>query len=152
MMLKICSYHGCKKIIKDGLRYCEYHQNKYDKEQKKRYKEYKNRRLHDKEQKRFQTFYNSDSWKRIRELAIQDTLAIDVIDYYKLGIIRQGERVHHIIELNEDFNKRLDRNNLIYLTERNHRIVHNEYNKGNKIKMQELLIDLKLKFMEEFDL
>lgn len=80
-ILKICSYPGCTRIVGNTVRYCTYHEGKHNKEQKKRYKEYKNKRLHDKEQLRFQNFYNSDAWKRIRLLAIQDTLAIDVIDY-----------------------------------------------------------------------
>ncbi|MGL4571804.1 MAG: HNH endonuclease [Clostridium sp.] len=87
-----------------------------------------------------------------RETAIRDTLGVDVIDYYRLGKINQGERVHHIKELNEDYDKRFDVDNLIYLTEKNHRIVHREYNKGNKASMQELLLSLKLKFQEKFGL
>ncbi|MCR6515815.1 hypothetical protein M4I33_13140 [Clostridium sp. LY3-2] len=152
MLLKLCSYHGCKKIVKDGVSYCEYHSKKYNLEQKKRYKEYKNRRMHNEEQKRFQSFYNSDAWRRLRDVAAKSTLCIDVIEYYKYNKIVQGERVHHIVELSDDYNMRLNIDNLIYLTEKNHRIVHREYNKGNKVKMQELLLNLKLKFIEEYEL
>lgn len=151
-ILKLCSWHGCTKIIKEDKKFCSYHDKKDSAEQRERYKEYKRRRSHNDEVKRFQSFYNSDAWRRIRELGIKDTLAIDVVDFYKFNRIRQGERVHHIIELNDDFGKALDRNNLIYLTEKNHRIVHREYINGNKAKMQELLLDLKLRFMEEFNL
>lgn len=151
-ILKKCSWSGCTRILKDNNKYCTYHKKLYEKENKERYKEYKARRLHNEEQQRFQKFYNCEAWKRLRELAINDTVAIDVVDYYMMGQINQGERVHHIIELNQDFNKRLDRTNLIYLTERNHRIVHREYCNGNKAKMQELLFSLKIKFMKEFGL
>lgn len=151
-ILKKCSWHGCTKIVESNTKYCEYHSKKHSINEKERYKEYKRRKAHDEEYKRFQSFYNSDAWHRVRELAILDTLAIDVIDYYKLGRITQGERVHHIVELNDDIDKRLDHDNLIYVTERNHRIIHAEYNKGNKKEMQDLLISLKCKFMKEFNL
>ncbi|EOU1580044.1 hypothetical protein QYB23_002907 [Clostridium perfringens] len=151
-ILKQCSWHGCTRILNDGIKYCNYHQKKVDEEEKKRYREYANRRRQDKEQKKYQNFYSSKEWELGKQGAIRDTLAIDVIDYYKLNRITQGERVHHIIELSDDFDKRLNKDNLIYLTERNHRIVHREYNNGNKAKMQELLFDLKARFMDEFRL
>ena len=151
-MLKQCSWSGCTRILKEDTKYCKYHSEKHSKKEKERYKEYKRRKAHDEEYKRFQSFYNSMAWERAREVAILNTVAIDVIDYYKLGRIVQGERVHHIVELNEDTEKRLDIDNLIYVTERNHRIIHREYNKGNKKQMQELLITLKNKFMDEFKL
>lgn len=132
--------------------YCDKHQKEYDKEQKEKYKEYKRRRMHNEEQKKFQKFYSSKQWRMIRELAIDDTLGIDVISYYKFNRITQGEIVHHIVEVSEDYNKRLNRDNLIYLTASNHKFVHKEYCKGNKEKMQELLLDLKCRFMEEFGL
>lgn len=108
--------------------------------------------MHNEEQKKFQKFYSSKQWRAIRDLAIDDTLGIDVINYYKFNRVTQGERVHHIIELNEDYSKRLNRDNMIYLTESNHKFVHKEYNKGNKVKMQELLLDLRARFMTEFSL
>ncbi|CEQ00539.1 HNH endonuclease domain-containing protein [[Clostridium] sordellii] len=151
-MLKLCSWSGCTRIVKDNVKYCKQHESKHKVNERERYKEYKRRKAHDEEHKRFESFYNSMAWQRVRELAILDTVAIDVIDYYKLGRITQGERVHHIIELSEDMDKRLYRTNLIYVTERNHRIIHREYNKGNKKEMQELLINLKNRFMSEFKL
>lgn len=151
-ILKPCSWTGCNRIVKEGVRYCDYHQSLYMKEQKDKYKEYKRRRMHNEEQRKFQRFYCSKEWRNCRELAILDTLAIDVIDYYKFNRITQGDTVHHVVEVSEDYSKRLDRDNLIYLTNSNHKFVHKEYCKGNKAKMQELLLNLKLKFMEEFNL
>lgn len=151
-ILKQCSWCSCTKIVEDNVKYCEYHSKKHSAKEKERYKEYKIRKSHNEEYKRFQSFYNSEAWQRVKEVAILNTLAIDVIDYYKLGRITQGERVHHIIEVSEDMEKRLDTDNLIYVTERNHRIIHREYNKGNKKEMQELLLSLKNKFMDEFKL
>ena len=151
-LLKQCSWHGCTKIVDDGVKYCAYHTNKYDKEQKERYKEYSNRRRHDEEQKKYQDFYSSKAWKRVRQVVMSDYYGLDIIEYYRAGKIIQGERVHHIICLEDDWNSRLDLSNLIYLTEKNHRIVHSEYDKGEreKKKMQALLFGLLEKFNNEF--
>lgn len=151
-LLKQCSHRGCRKILKDSVRFCDYHQAKFEAEEKERYKEYQNRRLKDKEKKKHQQFYNSDNWKRVRDVAIGDYLGIDIYEYYTTGRIVSGEMVHHIIELNEDWNCRLDIGNLIYLTERNHRNIHAIYDKSNKDKriMQDKLFNLIYKFNKEF--
>lgn len=151
-ILKTCSWTGCNKIVREDVMYCNYHKNKYDEEQKEKWKEYKRRRMHNEEQRKFQRFYSSKEWRMVRQLAISDTVSIDVIDYYKFNKITQGEIVHHIVEVSEDYDKRLNRDNLIYLTASNHKFVHKEYCKGNKEKMQNLLLSLKSRFMEEFDL
>lgn len=149
-MLKQCSWHGCTKIINDGVSYCEYHQDKYDKEQKKRFKEYKLRREDDKEN----SFYNSDSWKRLRASVTAMYFYIDILEYYSTGRIIQGENLHHIIEVKEDWARRLDIDNLIYLSSGNHRRVHAYYNKGIKERkqMQKVLFGLVERFVEEFSL
>lgn len=151
-MLKQCSWSGCTRIVKEDIKYCKYHSEKHNKNEKERYKEYKRRKAHDEEQKKFSSFYNSVAWERVKRVAKLNTVSVDVIDYYKIGRIVQGERVHHIVELSEDAGKRLDTKNLIYVTERNHRIIHSEYSKGNKEKMQELLRTLKNRFIDEFNL
>lgn len=149
---KLCSWYGCTKIIEKGKVYCNLHQNKWELKEKVRYKEYQSRRRKDKEQRKFQNFYNSDDWKRIRESIISSCYSIDILEYYRTGKIVQGERVHHIVELEDDWNSRFDIYNLIYLTERNHRRVHVEYSKGEKDKkaMQKILFDLLDKFIKDF--
>lgn len=149
---KKCSKTGCNKIVDNEVIYCDYHQKKWEETERERYKEYQSRRRKDKEQRKYQDFYNSDGWKRIRVPIIDDCFSIDILEYYRTGKIIEGERVHHIIELSEDWNSRLDVFNLIYLTEQNHRRVHEEYNKGIKEKkqMQGVLFALIDKWCEEF--
>lgn len=151
-ILKQCSWHGCTKILNGDVKYCDYHANKYDKEQKERYKEYSNRRRRDAEQKKYQDFYSSKEWERVRQAVIADCYGIDILEFYRTGRIVNGERVHHIICLNDDFNCRLDVGNLIYLSEQNHRRVHAEYDKSDKDKekMQKILFELLNKFDKEF--
>lgn len=112
---------------------------------------YRNRRRHDEEQKKYQDFYSSKDWLRVRQVVISDCVGVDILEYYRTGRIVGGERVHHIVELSEDFNCRFDVSNLIYLTEQNHRRVHVEYDKGakEKAKMQKVLFSLLEKFNKE---
>ena len=149
---KQCSWHRCTKIFEDGIKYCDYNAKKFDKENKDRYKEYSARRRRDEEQKKYQDFYSSKEWLAIRKASIAECLGIDILEYYRIGKIIEGSRVHHIVELDEDWNCRLDVGNLIYLTEQNHRRVHSEYDKGDKEKkvMQRLLLELLDRFNKEF--
>lgn len=151
-LLKQCSHRSCRKLLKDGVKFCDYHQAKFEAEEKKRYKEYQSRRLKDTEQKKFQEFYNTEDWKRVRKAAISDYYGIDIYEYYSTGRILSGERVHHIIELNEDWKCRLDVSNLIYLTEKNHAKIHATYNANNKNKflMQKKLFEIIDKFHKEY--
>lgn len=150
--MKLCSWHGCTKIVKDGIKYCPYHQSKFERQEKERYKEYDKRRKQDAVKKKCIEFYNTEQWERVRRVVIADCYNIDILEYYKTGKVIQGERVHHIKDLNEEWDSRLDLSNLIYLTEQNHRRVHAEYDKGEREKkqMQQILFALLNKWNEEF--
>lgn len=149
---KQCSWHGCTKLIREDIKYCDYHSKKFSEQEKERYKEYSHRRKLDKEQKKYQDFYSSNEWKRLRDLIRLSCYGIDIVELYRTGRIVQGERVHHIIELEEDWNSRFDICNLIYLTEKNHRIIHSQYDKGKREKkqMQNILFSLLEKFNQEY--
>jgi 5-methylcytosine-specific restriction endonuclease McrA len=151
-LMKLCSWNGCNKVLGNGVIYCEQHQKKWEAKERERYKEYQNRRRRDKEQKKFQDFYNNEEWKRIREATINGYYGMDILEFYRTGNIIQGEAVHHIIELEDDWNCRVDISNLIYLTEKNHRRVHVEYEKGYKEKknMQNILFNLIDEFNREY--
>lgn len=145
---KLCSRTGCHRVIEADKKYCIRHEH-LDKE---RYKEYQQRRLQDELQKKYQEFYTSIPWKRLRKEIIATLLGMDILEYYTTGQIVPGERVHHIIELDEDWSSRLDSLNLIYLTEKNHRRVHAAYERSPKDKkaMQTKLFELLDRFYEEF--
>ena len=146
-----CSAKGCSKILEQqGL--CDIHQAKADKANKIRYKVYRTDRLMDKEQKKYQSFYNSGSWIRSRLNLIANCYAIDIVELYRTGKVKQGNPVHHIIELSEDYSLRLDTNNMIYVTDSNHQFIHKEYNKGDREKkaMQRVLNGLKTKFKNDY--
>lgn len=151
-ILKLCSWHGCNKVIKDGVRFCEQHQKKWEDKERNRYKEYQQRRRKDKEQKKFQDFYNSTEWRRVSKAVIKEYCYIDILEFYRTGQIVEGEALHHIVTLEDDWNSRFDVLNLVYLTEKNHRRVHAEYDKGEKEKksMQKILFQLINKFSNEY--
>lgn len=148
-----CSWIGCSKIL-ELQGYCIIHQRKVNKANKQRYKVYQTVRLMDDEQKKYQSFYKSAQFIRTRDSVIANCFGIDIVHYYRTSKVIQGYTVHHIIELSEDYSKRLDVDNLIYLTERDHQHVHREYNKGDREKkaMQKILITLKNKFIIEFSI
>lgn len=146
---KLCSYASCHKVIDSGVKYCSKHEKKAELEDKKRYKEYKYRRELDKDVKKEQDFYKSSEWIRSRVATIADCYGIDIYEYYTNGRVIQGERVHHILELHNNWSSRLDCNNLIYLTEKNHRNIHERYKSNKKIVIKELFYYLK-KFNNEF--
>lgn len=148
-LLKQCSYRGCRKLLKDNIKFCEYHQAKFEVQEKGRYKEYQHRRLEDKEKKKLQKFYNSDSWKKLRNDIANVYVGMDIYEYYTNGKIVSGEAVHHIIELEDDWRCRLDVGNLIYLTERNHRRIHAIYEKSNRDKR--IMQDRLLKMIDRFN-
>lgn len=147
---KLCSYSGCNVLVDYGTKYCDKHKTK----DRDRYKDYRKSRLRDEEEKARQEFYNSVEWKNIRDLAIRKYFGIDILEYYKTGQIIMGYTVHHIVELKDDWNKRLDINNLIYLSQENHVKIHKlmERSKEDKYKVVEMLLQVKARFEREFGL
>ena len=61
-----------------------------------------------------------------------------------------GFTVHHITPLESAWELRTAPNNLIYLTEQNHRLIHEMYNKSEYNKTRERLHTLLLRFDAEF--
>lgn len=80
-------------------------------------------------------FYKSSSWRMLRTFVITNCHGIDLYSYYTHGIIECGRTVHHIVPINECWGKRYELGNLIYLTESNHQLIHNEMNKSNECRV-----------------
>lgn len=86
----------------------------------KRYKEEDKYKTNSKEK----NFYSSDEWQRLRDKAREFFFGIDIYSYYNEGIIEYGQTVHHVIPIKIEWSKRNEFDNLIYLTESNHRQLH----------------------------
>ena len=71
-------------------------------------------------------FYASGAWAKARELCKARCNGIDWYEYSLTGRVVTGDVVHHIIPVRDDFSRRFDVNNLIFLTNSNHQLVHIE--------------------------
>jgi len=130
---KLCR---CGEIVNYTEKYCKKCSKKVEQKNKESYKEYKRNRKDKKEQ----AFYISKEWIRVRDKVKDKYKGLCLYSYYILGEIKFVDYVHHIVELKEDWDKRLNIDNLIPCCDSVHKIIHNAYNKSNKHKkyMQEL--------------
>ena len=102
-----------------------------------RHKEYKKYRKDTREDK----FYSSREWIKVRDIAKSKYNGIDIYSYYVLKRVEHGQTIHHIEEIKDNWDRRLDIDNLIYLTESNHQLIHKMY-KDNKKETMNLLFSL----------
>ncbi len=115
----------------------------------KRYKEEDKYKYNTRERK----FYSSIVWQNQRDKAIRRFSGLDIYSYYVYNRLEAGQTVHHIVPLKEDWNKRLELNNLIYLTEENHQQIHKQMREGEEKGREviSLLNELVRKFCQEFE-
>ena len=85
--------------------------------------------------------YGTKAWKIKRSFILEQFHYMDVLAYYRSGVMEAAEMVHHIIPLGESPERWLEDDNLIPLSNRTHAIVEAEYDKDTEAKkrMQEEL-------------
>ncbi len=140
--MPIRSKKPCKKIGCSGLatypnKYCSMHLEIEKQEIAKRNSFY-DRNIRDKE---CDEFYHSDDWIKSREYILKKYKGLDLYVYFILNEIVYADTVHHIEELKENWNRRLDINNLIPMSNPTHKKIHAMYKK-DKAKTQNLLFKL----------
>lgn len=133
MPKKICNFSGCNNIIPFNKVYCDEH----EKNKSERYIDYDKYRRDKKANK----FYHSTEWLKVREVIFNRYKGIDMYLYLTEGIIAISTTVHHIEELKDNWNRRLDLDNLIPVSEATHKKIHAMYSK-DKFGTQELLFSL----------
>lgn len=118
-----------------------------DKIKKEKYLHYKENRKDFLEQR----FYLSKEWKKLRDYFKVKYNNLCLMCLYK-NIIKSIDEVHHIVEIKEDWDKRLDIDNLIGLCSECHRKVHRAYLKSDSDNknMKRALIKLKEWYREKF--
>lgn len=89
-------------------------------------------------------FYISREWRLTRDAALR---MYDHLDIYALIVQRRivtADMVHHIVEIEEDWDRRLDMSNLLPLSNGNHGIISALYAKDERTKRetQQLLFRL----------
>lgn len=87
-------------------------------------------------------FYHSKSWVRLRDHIMMMAGGIDLYELHENKRIAEATVVHHIIELEEDWSRRLDPANLIPLSHKSHAKIHKLY-KEDKKNIQRLLFEIK---------
>lgn len=75
-------------------------------------------------------FYSSSRWQEVREQVKSQCKGLDLYSYYILNKIEYGAVVHHIRPIKDDWGARYDIDNLIYLSNSNHQLIHEAYNKS----------------------
>jgi hypothetical protein len=161
-MYKLCR---CGKRIDYYAKYCEECTEQIREERYKRYVEYRlNPANKDKIKERNKaydsfsrdkeaaSFYASKSWKVLTNTCKSKYCAIDIFEYYINKKIIAGNLSHHIIERKENSERMFDIDNLIYLSDSNHNLMHRLYNQSNDMRCetQEMLFYLVNKWEKEF--
>ncbi|AAO36630.1 HNH endonuclease (endogenous virus) [Clostridium phage phiCTC2B] len=130
MLYKLCR---CGKVLDYTQKYCNDCSKKFEEQNRERYRHYKKNRKDKKEQR----FYVSKEWTIIRDTVKQRDRGLCKLCLSKCNITYM-DTVHHIEELKDCWDKRLDPGNLISLCESCHQKVHEEY-KNNKLDIQKEL-------------
>lgn len=135
-LMKYCNRTGCNRLVPQGVKYCAAHTINKTAENKQRHKEYD---AHCRNQKA-KEFYNSAEWKATRARVLARDSNIDIYLYIMEGRIVPADTVHHIVELREDYSKRLDIDNLVSISEATHSMISKAYKDATrKAAMQQTL-------------
>ncbi|MEC2307821.1 HNH endonuclease [Bacillus atrophaeus] len=111
--MRICAAPGCPSLTRS--RYCDAHKKQQQEETKHYNKHSRNKTI--------TSFYKSTDWKRTRQLAlIRDNYLCQ--HCLKDHCFTPADMVHHIVEVKEDWAKRLDLDNLVSLCNACHNKVH----------------------------
>ena len=109
MLLKSCR---CGKLIPQSVKMCE----ECEQRQQSRHMIYNNTRR----DKRAAEFYVSKEWRAMRERIIEVYDNVDIYALYVENELLTCEPVHHIVELEDDWEQRLNPFNLIPLNHKTH--------------------------------
>lgn len=91
---------------------------------------------HGRKSYQYDWFYHSKAWKKLREIALdRDNYLCQMC--LEQGMITDAKIVHHIVYLDNDFNKALDLNNLMSVCHACHNKIHaNDNKKAVKTKIK----------------
>lgn len=101
--MKQCSHAGCRNLIPFNERYCTKHKLQGSKEKYRR-------RMYDSDESKYQRFYKSNAWRKLSHRVLQNNPVCR--SCYEQGIIRKADVVDHIVEVKDNWARRLDESNL----------------------------------------
>jgi len=145
--MKLCA--RCNKKIEYGKSMCSECETTYKQE---RWQDYDKRVRKSKDNKKYDSFYHSKSWSIVVNIVKDRLKYLDIYSYYVLHKIEYGNACHHIIPIKtqQGWDKRLDVNSIIYLTNDNHDMMRSLYNEDYK-GTKDMLIGLLDRFNMEFN-
>ncbi|MDE3838650.1 HNH endonuclease [Bacillus methanolicus] len=117
--MKPCSYPRCPNLTEGA--YCEQHTRVKVEAKAESDKEYDKK----KRDLRSTAFYKSKAWKELREYVYRKQYGLCQRCLKRNEFVR-GDIVHHIIEIKDDWDKRLDEDNLEVLCHKCHNRIHNQ--------------------------
>lgn len=124
VLLKACK--GCGRLIPQALTMCE----QCEARQQSRHVTYNNTRR----DPRAAEFYLSKEWRELRPVIMSVYEYVDIYALYvehQLITLKDSDPIHHIIELDEDWEQRLNPLNLIPLSHRTHNTITALYKQSN---------------------
>lgn len=144
--MSLYKYCSCGLKIEYTQGKCDSCKAKAEESNKVRYKKYRDSRSKDKEM----IFYNTKEWQKLRDYIVNSYFNMSVYSYYKDGKIVPSEVVHHLIEVRDSWNNRLNKMNLITVTRREHQEIHRRMELEGKEKVRLELEGMIKRFREEF--
>lgn len=144
-LYKYCSC-GLRILYSEGK--CPDCKAKAEEQMKARRKRYRDNKPKDKEM----AFYNTKEWQRLRNRIVNSYMNMSVYSYCTEKKIVDSEVVHHLVEVRDDWNRRLDKSNLIPITRREHLEIHSRMEVEGKEKVRLELEQMLKQFQEEFQI
>lgn len=101
-----------------------------------------------------QCFYASLSWRRLREYILSKYKGICIYCLFEYDKLTECKDVHHIVTLKEDWDKRLDVDNLVCLCRDCHLNIHHVYTQGEEAKknLQKKLLMYVKQFKDKYNI
>lgn len=95
-------------------------------------------------------FYVSRAWRIMRARVCEVFNGVDIVAFYEDGVLLPAEEVHHIVELEDDWDARLDPLNLIPLNGDTHKRITAAYKRSpaSMAACQKRLIEYRKRWFE----
>lgn len=106
MLKKLCR---CGKVIEYNQKRCDECEQQAKQQQAKRHKHYDRYKRNQKSK----AFYESRAWRRTRKNVLARYKGLDIYDFFINKTITHATTIHHIVELTDNWSRRLDTKNLI---------------------------------------
>lgn len=123
---KKCNKPICQTLINFDEKYCIKHKDVEDKNKYERNKRYNKEVRYSKDNMHIATFYTTSQWRNARNIKLSESPLCQRC--LTNGYVTQAKIVHHIIEVRDDWERRLEHENLESICQ----ACHNKEHKASK--------------------